>query len=226
MADFTLDASGTFPAGLTVEVFPGEAVMRAPDKPAANPVTSATVLADSRVNFTGLSYSTRYWAVGLVGSAYRYKAFQLGQDPAYMGPKGDKGDKGDIGPTGPTGATGATGPQGVPGPTGPTGATGATGATGPPGGGVPTIVRGAVSSTGTVAKGSGFSSSRTSAGIFVVTYTSAFAAVPVLVATAFVSGGVRITGISSESASGFTIEIRNDGATLSDAAFSFYAMNV
>ena len=77
-----------------------------------------------------------------------------------VGPIGPQGPQGPIGLTGPTGATGATGPQGPVGPTGPQGPQGATGPQGPAGTGDAIYAN---SLGGTIAPGSNFDLSLTTA---------------------------------------------------------------
>lgn len=86
------------------------------------------------------------------------------------------------------------------------------------------VIAGVLTSSGTVSTGAGFSSSRTSAGVYVVTFTTAFASVPAVVATldnaTFALGGVFI---DTKSASGFTTHIRDSTNTAQDAQISFVA---
>lgn len=79
-----------------------------------------------------------------------------------------------------TGATGPTGPTGPTGAAGPTGATGPAGATGPTGPGFKSVA-GSVNAAGTAIRGSGFTAALASTGVYTLTFSPAFTAVPVCV---------------------------------------------
>lgn len=81
-------------------------------------------------------------------------------------------------------------------------------------------VGGAVSGTPELGEGLGHASvANGAAGVYVVTFTNAFARVPVIVATAVVSG----TGVSlfpvlyAVTAAGFSLEVTDDAGTLTEA---------
>lgn len=63
------------------------------------------------------------------------------------------------------------------------------------------VIAGAVNANGTVNRGTGFSSSRVSAGVYDVTYTTAFAATPIVLATPVASQ--QLFMVSNETTSGF-----------------------
>jgi Collagen triple helix repeat (20 copies) len=103
------------------------------------------------------------------------------------GPQGPPGPKGATGPQGVTGRQGAMGPKGA---TGPQGATGQQGARGPQGPGTKTI-SGAVGGNGVAFIGTGFSSSRTGVGTYVLSFPAGTWSppnFPMVVVTAFQSG--------------------------------------
>lgn len=78
MAGFVLSA-GVFPAGTTVNVYARPALEGGT---LGSSVTSATTASDWTTTFTGLSYLTRYVAVGTVNSVERRVGFEVGADPA------------------------------------------------------------------------------------------------------------------------------------------------
>lgn len=100
-------------------------------------------------------------------------------------------------------------------------------------GGVPTwaapasvgvTITGTVSSTGTVVRGSGFSSVRNSTGSYTVTFTSAFAAIPIIMVTQ-IPGAVSSNsiGIGTPATTGFNCFSQTGGVGPTDVSFSFVA---
>jgi hypothetical protein len=128
--------------------------------------------------------------------------------PGPPGPKGDKGDKGD---------TGATGPQGP---------------AGPPGPGTKTVT-GLVGKFGNIVLGTGFTSSRSSAGTYVVSFPAGTWSPPnffMVVVTPFVAAGPLIAiatvtflifSLDGSGAAGITL--RDTASNPVDSSFLFNA---
>jgi hypothetical protein len=87
------------------------------------------------------------------------------------------------------------------------------------------IVRGEVTSAGAINLGAGFSVTRTGTGAYSVTFTTAFAAIPVVTAQAMLTAGALVSKVASRTASGFTVAVftTTTGAN-TDGAFSFIAV--
>ena len=86
-------------------------------------------------------------------------------------------------------------------------------------------IRGEVGSAGAVVRGSGFTSVRNAVGNYTVTFTTAFSAPPVVIATPASAAGAHGIEVSSVSTTAFTILTNNRGASL-DSPFAFHAMSV
>lgn len=84
-------------------------------------------------------------------------------------------------------------------------------------------ITGQVSSAGAVVAGSGFSVNRVSTGVYDVTFDTAFASTPTIVAQALNGAPVRIPAVFSASASGFSIEMLDTSSGAQDCAFHFIA---
>lgn len=89
-------------------------------------------------------------------------------------------------------------------------------------------VTGIIPAAGTTATaGTGFSYTHAVTGIYVFTFSSSFAATPVVVATPTdTNSGGRIIYISSRSSSGFTASIVDNAGTPADHEFNFLAYAV
>lgn len=89
------------------------------------------------------------------------------------------------------------------------------------------IVRGTVNSNGSTARGTGFTSSRASLGVYNVAITSAFSAVPVVVAgfetpgTSPFHGYIKVTNLAT---TGFTVTTEGRVNGLADFNFGFVAV--
>ena len=98
--------------------------------------------------------------------------------------------------------------------------------------GGPVIVRGRVNANGTIARGSGFTVNKFATGRYTITFTTAFAAVPVVVATVESTGGATGATILHDAATPTTTTtatvstLISSGGTFSDKAFDFIAMAV
>lgn len=88
-----------------------------------------------------------------------------------------------------------------------------------------TGIRGEIASDGTTAAGTGFTSSQTSTGVYVVTYDNEFAAQPIVVANATTSSLASMT-VSSTGTASATIEAFDATGTHRNASFTFWAMPV
>jgi hypothetical protein len=85
---------------------------------------------------------------------------------------------------------------------------------------------GQIASAGTVTAGTGFTvSSHPSAGVYVIVFTTAFAATPTIVTTIFDSGGGQhhAMDITAQSASGFSVKITDNVGTPQDNSWNFIA---
>lgn len=80
MADFTLTASPTFPAGTTVNAYPLFAAVR-DGEPIGPVVASAVVQSSGTATFNGLAFDTRYVAAAQVSGAWRAVSFTTSSDP-------------------------------------------------------------------------------------------------------------------------------------------------
>lgn len=87
------------------------------------------------------------------------------------------------------------------------------------------IVRGEVSAAGAVSRGSGFTVVRNSAGNYTVTFSTAFSAAPIVVAS-FIDGGIFAARVSATSTTATTIITFNSVGTSTDSAFQFHAISV
>lgn len=85
-------------------------------------------------------------------------------------------------------------------------------------------MRGSVTSAGAVGSGSGFSASSGGAGLYTVTFDKAFDSAPYVFLQTVISGGVRAPTVATATASGFTVEVRNDAGVLANAPFVFEAV--
>jgi hypothetical protein len=100
-----------------------------------------------------------------------------------------------------------------------------TGGLTPPAGGA--VITGLVGSTGTIIAGAGFAVVHTGTGTYDITYTTAFATTPVVVATGQAAGtNQRNAMITAQSATGFSIIILQGNASPQDSAFNFLAQAV
>lgn len=91
-----------------------------------------------------------------------------------------------------------------------------------------TMLTGIIASNGTTTAGAGFTSSRTGAGIYVITFTTAFAAPPVVLALAFITAGTErlIDLAAAPTAAGFTVHTLNAAGAPTDADWNFIATAV
>jgi hypothetical protein len=87
------------------------------------------------------------------------------------------------------------------------------------------IVRGVVSNAGTRVFGSGFTSSRTSTGIYQITFDAAFVDQPTIIATCR-STADRIAVVSSHLAGSCTVRVVNGSGTLVDNYFDILAIGL
>jgi hypothetical protein len=89
------------------------------------------------------------------------------------------------------------------------------------------ILAGRIGSTGTIVSGTGFTVNHTGTGIYVITFTVAFAAVPVLSVLTDYSGGSATNYLLSNSitAGSVTIQSFNNALTAVDTPFHFIAMD-
>lgn len=85
-----------------------------------------------------------------------------------------------------------------------------------------TMITGQVSSAGAVTAGTGFTVSRTSAGRYTVTFSTAFAAAPTVVLT-LSAGADLIANTSTVTAASFLVVIDTPAGTPTDQAFHFLA---
>lgn len=92
----------------------------------------------------------------------------------------------------------------------------------PPGSG--RMITGAVTAAGNVQAGTGFTVNRTGVGVYVVTFTTGFAATPIVLATAL--DVVRIADVNGQSASGFTGRLYTNAAAAVDSDWNFVAFAV
>ena len=77
-------------------------------------------------------------------------------------------------------------------------------------------------SSGATAAGTGFTSSRSSAGVYVITFTTAFAAAPVVVGNVIVAAGGSLTfKVQAVSASSATVFTGSDAGVGVDQDFGF-----
>lgn len=143
------------------------------------------------------------------------------------GPAGPKGDTGDPGPTGPKGGKGDIGDPGI---DGADGAPGAKGDKGDPGDPATSfrLMAGVINSDGTVARGTGFSVTKNATGDFTVTFTTNFAAVPVITLTTE-RPNLTVAALASStppSVSGFRIVLYQSWtATNDDSKIHFTAVD-
>lgn len=86
------------------------------------------------------------------------------------------------------------------------------------------LLVGVVAADGSVTGGSGFAVTKGAAGVYTVAYTTAFSATPAVVTTPV--GDRLLSPLTSQSAAGFAIMIRNTGGTATDAPWSFLAQSV
>jgi hypothetical protein len=96
----------------------------------------------------------------------------------------------------------------------------------PPAGGA-VVITGIIAANGTITAGSGFSVVHNSAGDYTVTFATAFASAPVVVATVIDGGATNVIGLSIQSApttNSFRVLIANPPNTaLTDHAWNFLA---
>lgn len=87
------------------------------------------------------------------------------------------------------------------------------------------IIQGTINTDGTVASGSGFTSSRTAIGDYTITFTSAFTASPVVEVTELASGApVRLAVMTSVSASSFSFQVVDASDANHDTVSHFVAI--
>jgi hypothetical protein len=92
---------------------------------------------------------------------------------------------------------------------------------------VPRVLRGAVSAAGGVSAGSGFSASRSAVGTYSVTFTTAFAAAPIVVAVPNdVSGTTVACDVFSVVAGSFGVSVYATTPAARDTPFMFIATEV
>jgi hypothetical protein len=88
-------------------------------------------------------------------------------------------------------------------------------------------IKGRVAANGTITAGTGFSVTQNSTGDYTVTFTSAFAAVPVVFVTAVDGGlGTRKTFVRDVTTGDFDLAITNFGGSNSDSPFHFLAQAI
>lgn len=88
------------------------------------------------------------------------------------------------------------------------------------------ILRGRVNSTGTLSLGSGFTSSRTSTGVYVISFASSFSGTPVVTVSAGVgaTGGPYVAHTNGVTTVSAGIRITNGSGTSVDDSFDFIAI--
>lgn len=86
-----------------------------------------------------------------------------------------------------------------------------------------TSLTGIIASNGTTTAGAGFTSARTGAGVYVITFTTPFAAPPVVVPCAFITAGTErlIDLAAAPTAAGFTVHTLNAAGAPTDADWNF-----
>lgn len=90
-----------------------------------------------------------------------------------------------------------------------------------------TRITGQVTGAGGITAGTGFSVVRNGVGDYTVTFTSAFAAVPIVIAQQTDTGHIWIAPVySSILAGSFRVQLRDTTNTNFDGAFQFYATTV
>lgn len=87
-------------------------------------------------------------------------------------------------------------------------------------------VRGAVTAAGVLARGSGFSVVRNSAGNYTITYAPAFASTPIVTYGLGGTASIANLATTAESATAFTVQAFTIAGAAADAAFSFHATSV
>jgi subtilisin-like proprotein convertase family protein len=84
------------------------------------------------------------------------------------------------------------------------------------------MLRGTLNASGTIAVGSGFTASRTGVGTYVVTFNTAFSAVPTVTFTPW--NASLYVFISGTTANSVTVNVRNTFNAATDAAFNFIVL--
>lgn len=85
-------------------------------------------------------------------------------------------------------------------------------------------IRGAVSSAGAVTKGSGFTVSKPSTGIYVITFTTAFPSVPAVVVTPNGSPYIAFALTNGITTTSVAVQFFNPSSVAVDIPFDFIAM--
>jgi len=90
----------------------------------------------------------------------------------------------------------------------------------------PRVVRGRINSDGTIAQGTGFTATRTAAGSYRVTFTTAFGAAPIVVVTDGTTSGTVAARLKSGVAvttTQFEVTTYNSTFAATDGEFTFFA---
>ena len=88
------------------------------------------------------------------------------------------------------------------------------------------IVTGLVDSTGLELAGdSGFSVNKTGTGVYAITYTTAFSATPLTVATAWNTSSLKVPVLSVAGMTGFTLKMYQGSGAAVDEGFNFLSMS-
>jgi hypothetical protein len=80
---------------------------------------------------------------------------------------------------------------------------------------------GQVAADASIDAGTGFTVAAGATGVYTITFDSAFAAAPTVIATVFDNTGSRVAHITSVSAADVVIQVREGGGTARDKAFHF-----
>jgi hypothetical protein len=90
---------------------------------------------------------------------------------------------------------------------------------------VPRTVTGRVTDTGAITAGTGFTVNKSATGTYDVTFTSAFSAVPTVMATVGDTAAGRAIKVNTPATTGFTVKISNvaGAPTNEDQPFNFVA---
>ncbi len=88
------------------------------------------------------------------------------------------------------------------------------------------VITGRIAGAGTITAGTGFTVNRSATGQFDVTFTSSFAATPLVTATSEDGTGVFIVGVTAVTSSTFTVKVKTDANVASNTGFNFTARPV
>ncbi len=88
------------------------------------------------------------------------------------------------------------------------------------------ILTGRIADTGAITAGTGFTCNKSATGVYDITYTVAYGAVPLVLATQATSTTGYIAWVGASSTTGCTIKIKSDAGSAIDQPFNFMVRDV